>query len=66
MTEMNSLVAVFPDHDGAERSVRKLADSGINIKQLSVVGKGYHTDERVVGFYNMGDRVKFWGSRGAF
>src|ERR1019366_330946 len=29
-------------------------------------GKGYHTDEKVIGFYNIGDRVKFWGKRGAF
>ena len=66
MTEMNSVVAVFPDHEGAEQAVRQLADAGIDIKQLSVVGKGYHTDEKVIGFYNMGDRVKFWGTRGAF
>ena len=31
------------------------------MKHLSVVGKGYHTDEKVAGFYNVGDRVKFWG-----
>ena len=36
------------------------------MKSLSVVGKGYHTDEKVVGFYNTGDRIKFWGTRGAF
>lgn len=36
------------------------------MKDLSVVGKGYHTEEKVVGFYNVGDRVKFWGTRGAF
>jgi uncharacterized membrane protein len=66
MTELNAVVAVFPDHEGAERAVRKLAESGIEIKHLSVVGKGYHTDEQVVGFYNMDDRVKFWGTRGAF
>jgi hypothetical protein len=36
------------------------------MKNLSVVGKGYHSEEKVTGFYNMGDRVKFWGSRGAF
>jgi hypothetical protein len=36
------------------------------MKHLSVVGKGYHTDEKVVGFYNVGDRIKFWGKRGAF
>ena len=36
------------------------------MKNLSVVGKGYHSEEKVVGFYNAGDRVKFWGTRGAF
>ena len=36
------------------------------MKRLSVVGRDYHTDERVVGFYNAGDRIKYWGKRGAF
>jgi len=36
------------------------------MKHLSVVGQGYHTDEKVVGFYNTGDRIKLWGKRGAF
>ena len=66
MTEPNSVIAVFPDHKGAEAAVKKLASAGIEMKHLSVVGKGYHTDEKVVGFYNMGDRVKFWGASGAF
>ncbi len=34
--------------------------------KLSIVGKGYHTDESVVGFYNTGDRMKHWGKGGAF
>ena len=46
--------------------MKKLIASGFETKNLSVVGKGYHTDEKVVGFYTTGDRVKFWGSRGAF
>jgi hypothetical protein len=46
--------------------VKELAAAGFEMKNLSVVGKGYHTEERVVGFYNVGDRVKFWGKRGAF
>jgi len=66
MTELNAVIAVFADHEGAEAAVKKLADAGIDMKHLSVVGKGYHTDEKVVGFYNTGDRVKFWGKRGAF
>jgi hypothetical protein len=28
--------------------------------KLSIVGKGYHTDEQVVGYYNTGDRMKYW------
>lgn len=66
MTDNNAVIAVFSDHQGAEAAVKKLAEAGIDIKHLSVVGKGYHTDEKVVGFYNTGDRMKFWGKRGAF
>ena len=66
MQDPNSVVAVFEDHQAAETAVRKLAAAGIDMKHLSVVGKGYHTDEKVVGFYNTGDRVKFWGKNGAF
>jgi hypothetical protein len=62
----DSVIAVFPDHPAAEAAVKKLTDAGFEMKRLSVVGKGYHTDEKVVGFYNIGDRVKFWGTRGAF
>ena len=36
------------------------------MKKLTLVGKGYHSEEKVVGFYNLGDRVKFWGKYGAF
>ena len=66
MTDNNAVIAVFNDHPAAEAAVKKLAQAGIDIKHLSVVGKGYHTDEQVVGFYNTGDRMKFWGKRGAF
>ena len=36
------------------------------MKTLSIVGKDYHTDESVVGYYNAGDRMKYWGKQGAF
>jgi hypothetical protein len=66
MEKSDAVVAVFADHNAAEIAVKKLAAAGFEMKHLSVVGKGYHTDEKVIGFYNIGDRVKFWGSRGAF
>lgn len=66
MKNLDSVIAVFTDHPAAETAVKNLAAAGFAMQQLSVVGKGYHTDENVVGFYNTGERVKFWGSRGAF
>ncbi len=66
MEKTDSVVAVFKDHKAAEAAIKKLAQDGFEMKSLSVIGKGYHTEEKVVGFYNVGDRVKFWGLRGAF
>jgi len=62
----DSLVAVYPTHLQAELAIRKLADNHFDMKHLSIVGRGYHTEEQVTGFYNTGDRVQFWGTRGAF
>jgi hypothetical protein len=62
----DTVIAVFADHTAADAAVKKLTNSGFEMKHLSVVGKGYHSEEKVVGFYNIGDRVKFWGTRGAF
>ena len=66
MEKPDTVIAVFADHLAAETAVKSLAAAGFEMKNLSVVGKGYHTDEKVVGFYNAGDRVKFWGKYGAF
>jgi len=66
METTDTVIAVFADHQAAESALKKLAAAGFEMKHLSVVGKGYHTDETVVGFYSAGDRIKFWGGRGAF
>jgi hypothetical protein len=62
----NSIVAIYAKHESAEAAVRRIAEKGLDMKQFSIIGKGYHTDEKVTGFYSAGDRVRFWGSRGAF
>lgn len=65
MTTTDSVIAIFADHMAADAAVKKLAASHFDVKNLSVVGKGYHSEEKVLGFYKIGDRVSFWGSRGA-
>ena len=66
MYNTETVIGVFPDHQSAEAAVKGLSDAGFDMKNLSLVGKGYHSDEKVMGFYSSGDRIKFWGSRGAF
>ena len=66
MSENNSTVAIFNSHTEAEGAVRELKRSGLDIKKLSIVGKDYHTNEQVVGYYNTTDRMMYWGKNGAF
>ena len=66
MSEKNSVVAILTLHDQAEDAVRELQKDGFDMKKLSIVGKDYHTDEHVVGYYNTGDRMMYWGKLGAF
>ena len=65
-TESCSTVATYPTHTAAEAAIKELQQSGFDMKKLSIVGRDYHTDEQVVGYYNTGDRVKYWGKAGAF
>ncbi len=66
MTQQDSIVAIYATHDAAEAAIRRVADAGLEMQHFSIIGKGYHTEEKVVGFYSSGDRVRFWGSRGAY
>jgi hypothetical protein len=66
VSEQNAVVAVYETHAGAEEAIRELQRAGIGLNTLSIVGKDTHTDEHVVGYYNTGDRMKYWGKTGAF
>ena len=66
MSGTNAVVAIYDSHSQAEEAVKELQKSGFDMKKLSIVGKDYHTEEQVVGYYNTGDRMKYWGKLGAF
>ncbi len=66
MPEKNAVVAVYATHVDAETAVKELQRAGVDMHSLSIVGKDTHTDEHVVGYYNTGDRMKYWGKMGAF
>lgn len=66
MNKNNSIVATYLSHAEAEAAIKELQQGGFDMKKLSIVGRDYHTDEHVVGYYNVGDRMKAWGKTGAF
>ena len=67
MSELTqTTVGLFADHDDAEGAVKALQAAGYDMKRLSIMGKGYHTEEAVVGYYNAGDRMAAWGRTGLF
>ena len=66
MSANNSVVAIYRQHSDADLAIKELQRGGVDLHKLSIVGKGYHTDEQAVGYYTAGDRMKYWGKVGAF
>jgi uncharacterized membrane protein len=66
MMNTNSVVAIYDTHDQAEHAIKELQEAGVDMKSLSIAARNTHTDEHVVGYYNAGDRMKYWGKVGAF
>ena len=65
VTDPEAIVGIYNTHLEAEAAVKELQRGGFDMKKLSVVGRDYHTDEQVAGYYNTGDRMKYWGKLGA-
>ena len=49
-----------------QAAIKALQRSGFDLRNLSIIGRDYHTDEHVVGYYNVGERMLHWGKLGAF
>lgn len=66
MSETGVTVAVFTSHEDAEAALKRLRAAGIGFENISLVGRDYQTEEKPLGYFNMGDRVVFFGKLGAF
>jgi len=65
MNEPNLAVAVYTTHAEAEEGVRKLQHAGFDMRLISIIGKDFRSEEHVTGWFNTGDRVRFFGRLGA-
>ena len=66
MNNTDIAVAVYDTHSKAENAVKTLQRAGFEMKNISIIGKDYQSEEHVIGYFNTGDRVKFFGKLGAF
>lgn len=66
MKDEDSFFYVSNTHVEAEEAIRTLSRSGLDVRKLSLIGKGYHSEEHPIGFYTAGDTIKAWGGVGAF
>jgi uncharacterized membrane protein len=66
MKTVDSVVAAYDTHEQAEHAIKLLQEAGTDMKTLSIAAKDTHTDEQVVGYYNAGERMKYWGKMGAY
>jgi hypothetical protein len=62
----SSVIAVYPDHDSAERAVKLLSKEGFPMSNLSIVGRDFQVSEKPVGFLTTGYLVKQGAGTGAW
>jgi uncharacterized membrane protein len=66
MNDTDLAVAVYNTHLQAETGVKTLQRSGFEMTKISIIGRDYESEEQVLGYFNTGERMKFFGKLGAF
>ena len=62
----NSPFYLFDTHAEAERAIQWLRRAAFDVKKLSLIGMGYHTEEQSIGFYTTAGQIKAWGGVAVF
>jgi hypothetical protein len=61
-----AVIAVYPDHASAEGAVRRLQSNGIQMQNVSIIGKDFQTAEHPLGFITAGSGAKDGAKVGAW
>jgi hypothetical protein len=65
-SQTDHTIAVYSTHEQAEAALKLLQNSDFDMRNLSIIGQNYETEEHPLGFVNSGDRMWTWGKFGAF
>ncbi|WP_245781919.1 DUF1269 domain-containing protein [Granulicella pectinivorans] len=66
MYRTDSVVAISQKQGLAEQAVRDLELAGIDMQSVSLAARETPGKEAVTGYYSSGNRMRYWGARGAF
>ena len=66
MSKKNCCVSIYPTHQAIEQALSELQQAGIDLRQVSIAGKGCQSEAHPIGFYNVGDRIRYRGLQGNF
>ncbi len=64
MAENITVAGVYDPHAEAQATIKELQSSGFDMNKLSIVGKDYHTEKRVIGYdktFGADYRACCWG-----
>ena len=66
MSEKNTCVSIYSTYQAAEQALGKLQKQGVDLRQVSIVGKGSHDEEHPIGFYTAGEHIRYRGFQATF
>lgn len=61
-----NVVTIYDSHDKAECAILELMQEGIDMKNVSIIGRDCHVYEDAACYYWAGDRSRYWGPCAAF
>jgi hypothetical protein len=62
----SSVIAVYHNHESAERAFRRLHEDGFDMRNVSIVGRDFQVEDEPVGFVTTGDCAAAGAEIGAF
>jgi len=66
MEDKKLLIAHYKTQQQAEEAIKKLRQNGYDIKNLCVIGTDCYTEQNVLGYHNIYDRMEKWSVLGLF
>lgn len=65
-TGNQSVIASYRNHSDAEAAVRRLANNGLPVQTISIIGRNFETHEDIEGFYRPADAALAGAGQGAW